>query len=64
MLKMPVVSLKDDRSSPNFFSEKCAKNTECVPVSLSYDICCAFQNLQHVTIVGNFLYAKIKSNEY
>ena len=32
-------------------------------ISLSYDICSAFQNLQHFTIVGNSLYAKIKSNE-
>ena len=32
-------------------------------ISLSIDICSAFQNQQHFTIVGNFLYAKIKSNE-
>ena len=32
-------------------------------ISLSYDICSAFQDKQHFTILGNFLYAKIKSNE-
>ena len=32
-------------------------------VSLSYDICSAFQSLQHFPIVGNFLYAMIESNE-
>ena len=52
---IPIFFLK---SVPVFL----AKDTECVPVSLSYNICCAFQNLQHFTIVGNFLYAKIKSN--
>ena len=29
-------------------------------ISLSYDICIAFQDQQHSTIEGNFLYAKIK----
>ena len=29
-------------------------------ISLSYDKCSAFQIKQHFTIVGNFLYAKIK----
>ena len=32
-------------------------------ISSSYDICGAFQNQQHFTIVGNFLYDKIKSND-
>ena len=32
-------------------------------ISSSYDICDAFQNQQHFTIVGNFLYDKIKSND-
>ena len=32
-------------------------------ISLSYDICSAFQDQQHFTILDNFLYAKIKSNE-
>ena len=32
-------------------------------ISLSYDICIAFQDQQHSTIEDNFLYAKIKSNE-
>ena len=32
-------------------------------ISLSYDICSAFQDKQHFTILDNFLYAKIKSNE-
>ena len=32
-------------------------------INLSYDICSAFQNKQHFIIVGNFLYAKIKSGE-
>ena len=61
---MPDVFVKSDRSNHNFLFKKCAclfaKDTECVPVSLNYDRCCAFQNSQHVTfyIVGNFLYAK------
>ena len=32
-------------------------------ISLSYDICSAFQDKQHFTILDNFLYAEIKSNE-
>ena len=32
-------------------------------ISISYDICSAFQNEQHFTFVGNFLYAEIKLNE-
>ena len=32
-------------------------------VSISHDTWSAFQNERYFTIVGNFLYAKIKSNE-
>ena len=32
-------------------------------ISWSHDICSAFQDQQHFTILDNFLYAKIKSNE-
>ena len=32
-------------------------------ISLSYDICSDFEDEQHFTILDNFLYAKIKSNE-
>ena len=34
-----------------------------IAISSSYDICSAFQNEQHFTIVGNFLYAMIRSNK-
>ena len=48
MLEMPVTFLKNDRPNPSFLLKKCAcllaKDTECVPVSLSYDTYCAFQN--------------------
>ena len=32
-------------------------------ISFSYDICRSFQHQQHFTILDNFLYARIKSNE-
>ena len=44
------------------FVEKSFKFSITV-ISLSYDICSAFQDYQHFTILDNFLYAKIKSNE-
>ena len=33
-----------------------------IAISLSYDLCSAFQDQQHFTVVGNFLYAEMKSD--
>ena len=48
--------------SSTIFVQKSSKFS-ITAVSLSYDICSVFQNKQRFTIVGNFLYAKIKSDE-
>ena len=48
--------------SSSMFLQKSLK-CSVTAISLSYDICCDFRNWQHFTIVGNFLYAKIKSDE-